>query len=143
MEYETSCGFVLINSDTKKILILKNSKNFGWDLPKGHQEKNKTIIETAFREVKEEVQIDKFNIKIINDNKNNPINSFYEYKSPETDNIRKVYLFIGLTTQNPIISHEHCGFAWCNLEEALYYLKFDEIKNCVNKLYFNIISKLN
>jgi len=135
MTYEISSGFVLINPNTNKILILKLSKKFEWDLPKGHQEVGETLIETAYREIWEEVQINKSQINILKNFENEPINSFFEYKSPISGNIRKIYLFLGLTSQDIILSNEHCGFAWCNLEESLEYLKFKDIQNCVKKLY--------
>lgn len=139
MNYEISSGFVLVNSNTKKILILKLSKEFEWDLPKGHQEKGETIIETAYREVEEEIGINKSQIQILKDNSNQIITDFYEYTSPVSQNIRQIHLFIGLINENPIISNEHCGFAWCNLEESLSYLKFKDVGNSVKKLYNNYI----
>jgi len=143
MDYEISCGFVLINPNSGNILILKLSRDFEWDLPKGHQEKEETKIETAFREVNEETQIDKTQIKIIKNSQNKYINNYFEYQSPVSGNTRRIYLYLGTTTKNPIISNEHCGFAWCNLEETLKYLKFEDIQNCVEKLYSNYITSLN
>ena len=38
MYHETSCGFVLVNPNTHKILVLKLAKQFEWDFPKGQRE---------------------------------------------------------------------------------------------------------
>ncbi len=123
--------------------ILKLLKNLEWDLPKGHQEKDETLLETAFRELEEETKINKSQIQILKNNKNLALNYSYEYQSSRSTNIRKIYLFLALTTKNPIISNEHCGYAWCNLEESLSYLKFKEIKKCVEKLYSEYIFYFN
>ncbi len=139
MKYEISCGFILIHPKSKKILLLKHLNEFEWDLPKGHNEEGETFLETAFREAKEEVQINKSEISIIKDNFGNPVSQFFEYHSPVTGNIRRIYIFLGLTSKNPIISNEHCGFAWCSLEEGLEYLKFKETQKCIKNLYSQYI----
>ena len=143
MEMEISCGFVLINADSQKILLLKLSDESEWDIPKGHQEKGETNIETAFREVEEEVKIKKSQIAILQDNEGVALVDSYEYVSPVSGNTRKIVLFVGKTKENPIISHEHCGFAWCTLKEGLKYLRFSDVQGCVNKLYEQYVKKSN
>lgn len=59
MKTETSCGCVIL--DKNKVLLIgakdDNGKLF-WSFPKGHQEPNESIEETAIRETKEEVGLD-------------------------------------------------------------------------------------
>ncbi len=55
---ELSCGFILIDEDTHKILAChptgkKYIRGF-WDIPKGHIEKGETYIDCAKRELFEE-----------------------------------------------------------------------------------------
>lgn len=140
MVIETSCGFLLINPTSDKILVLKQENSFEWGLPKGHQEEGEELIETAFREVQEEVNINKEEIEILKDSEGNLLNSSFDYTSPVSGNTRRIIIFLGLTKKNPIISNEHCGFAWCDIEEGKTYLKFEDIQKCVNELFSKYVS---
>jgi bis(5'-nucleosidyl)-tetraphosphatase len=135
MNCEISCGFLLIDSESHKILLLKSLNKIGWDLPKGHLENTETFLETAFREVKEETKIEKSQISIIHDIINVPLVGSYEYISPITKNKREIHLFVGNITQSPVISDEHSGFLWCSLDDGLNHLRFTEVQNCIRKLY--------
>ena len=53
MKKEKSCGCIII--DNKKVLLIYENKQNFWGFPKGHMEENETEIETAKREVLEEV----------------------------------------------------------------------------------------
>ncbi len=53
MRKEKSCGCIIIDDD-KVLLMYEKNQNF-WGFPKGHVEPNETEIETAKREVEEEV----------------------------------------------------------------------------------------
>lgn len=56
MEYEKSCGAIVIN-DKDEILLIKHRVGHV-SFPKGHMEEGETEEETAIREVKEETGID-------------------------------------------------------------------------------------
>lgn len=56
MEYEKSCGCIIIE-DGIKVLLVKQTKGH-WIFSKGHVEADKTEMETAIREVKEETNVD-------------------------------------------------------------------------------------
>lgn len=60
MTYEKSCGVVIYRKNEKALeyLIVKSLVNGHWVFTKGHQEVHETDIETAQREVKEEVNLD-------------------------------------------------------------------------------------
>ena len=60
-DYENSCGAIVFNENTEKILLVK-MHNGNWGFPKGHIEKDETKEETAIREVLEETNV---RIKII------------------------------------------------------------------------------
>jgi len=143
MEFEISCGFVLINSKSKKILLLKLAKEFEWDLPRGHQDKGETNIQTALREVEEQTKISSSDISVIKAADGQPISKYYDYTSPVSGNARRIYLFIGETKKDPLPSDEHCGYSWCSLKEGLKYLRFDEIQKCVEELYGKYIASIN
>ena len=56
LKKEKSCGCIIINNG-KVLLVYEKNRNF-WGFPKGHMEEGETEIETALREVKEEVGLD-------------------------------------------------------------------------------------
>ena len=56
LKKEKSCGCIIIK-DKKVLLVYEKNRNF-WGFPKGHMEDGETEIETALREVKEEVGLD-------------------------------------------------------------------------------------
>ena len=66
MKKETSCGCIIFDKEThsKVLIVYEKNRNF-WGFPKGHIEEGETEIETALREVKEEVGLD---VDIINEN---------------------------------------------------------------------------
>ena len=49
-------GTIILNFNTKKVLIIQSYQKF-WGLPKGHKEDNETLIECAIRETLEETGI--------------------------------------------------------------------------------------
>ena len=53
LKKETSCGCI-ITKNNKVLLVYEKRGNF-WGFPKGHMEAGETEIDTAKREVKEEV----------------------------------------------------------------------------------------
>ncbi len=53
MKHEKSCGFILIRD--QQALLLKHQNGQHWDFCKGHVEKGESELETALREVKEEL----------------------------------------------------------------------------------------
>ena len=56
LKKEKSCGCIIIK-DNKVLLVYEKRRNF-WGFPKGHMEDGENEIETALREVKEEVGLD-------------------------------------------------------------------------------------
>ena len=124
-EYEKSCGAIVFNKDTEKILLVK-MHNGNWGFPKGHIENNETREETAIREVYEETNV---RIKIIPDFER-------EIKYiPNENTIKKVVLFAGVTQDEDvqIDTSEIEDFQWCTYEEALklitYKLQKDVLEN--------------
>ncbi|ERK48870.1 NUDIX domain-containing protein [Leptotrichia sp. oral taxon 879] len=124
-EYENSCGAIVFNENTEKILLVK-MHNGNWGFPKGHIENNETKEETAIREVHEETNV---NIKIIP-------NFEREIKYiPNEKTIKKVTIFAGITQDEEvkIDTFEIEDFQWCTYEEALklvtYKLQKDVLEN--------------
>ena len=124
-EYENSCGAIVFNENTEKILLVK-MHNGNWGFPKGHIEKDETKEETAIREVLEETNV---RIKIIP-------NFEREIKYiPNEKTIKKVTIFMGITQDEEVTidTFEIEDFKWCTDEEALklvtYKLQKDVLEN--------------
>ena len=124
-EYENSCGAIVFNENTEKILLVK-MHNGNWGFPKGHIEKDETKEETAIREVLEETNV---RIKIIPDFER-------EIKYiPNEKTIKKVTIFMGITQDEEVTidTFEIENFKWCTYEEALklvtYKLQKDVLEN--------------
>ncbi|ERL24998.1 MULTISPECIES: NUDIX domain-containing protein [unclassified Leptotrichia] len=124
-EYENSCGAIVFNENTEKILLVK-MHNGNWGFPKGHIEKDETKEETAIREVLEETNV---RIKIIP-------NFEREIKYiPNEKTIKKVTIFMGITEDEEVTidTFEIEDFKWCTYEEALklvtYKLQKDVLEN--------------
>ena len=124
-EYENSCGAIVFNENTEKILLVK-MHNGNWGFPKGHIEKDETKEETAIREVLEETNV---RIKIIPDFER-------EIKYiPNEKTIKKVTIFMGITQDEEVTidTFEIEDFKWCTYEEALklvtYKLQKDVLEN--------------
>ena len=127
MAYEKSCGSVLYRiQDELRILVIKQSRNGNWSFPKGHVENNETEIETAKREVLEEVGI-----------KINPIDGFREVikYNPKPSTEKEVVYFVS----NPgpqrvkLQREEVSDYRWVRPQEALRTLSFHNDKNVLRK----------
>ena len=124
-EYENSCGAIVFNENTEKILLVK-MHNGNWGFPKGHIEKDETKEETAIREVLEETNV---NIKIIP-------NFEREIKYiPNEKTIKKVTIFAGITQDEDvkIDTFEIEAFQWCTYEEALKLVTYKLQKDVLEK----------
>ena len=124
-EYENSCGAIVFNENTEKILLVK-MHNGNWGFPKGHIENNETKEETAVREVHEETNV---NIKIIP-------NFEREIKYiPNEKTIKKVTIFAGITQDEDvkIDTFEIEAFQWCTYEEALKLVTYKLQKDVLEK----------
>jgi len=125
----TSSGVVLINNqlDKPELLLIKNKKSGMWGFPKGHIEDKETLIETAIREVKEEIGLEikslekkpSFECNYIDDNGNN----------------KKVIYFIKKINKIvPKLNDEIEDYVWADLEKCYKTLKFPELKEIVKKI---------
>ena len=132
LKKEKSCGCIIIK-DKKVLLVYEKNRNF-WGFPKGHMEDGETEIETALREVKEEVgldvEIDKKRRYTLNYVINNEID-------------KTTVLYIAKAKNEKIIMQESEieNTKWCSFEEALNMLTFDDWKDMFKKVIDDIIYK--
>lgn len=136
MKKETSCGCVIFDKAThsKVLIVYEKGRNF-WGFPKGHIEEGETEIQTALREVKEEVGID---VKILDEKYRYETNYIIEDKQIDKTSI----FFIAETlddnydTTNQEAEIEDSK--WVSVEEALNILTFDNSKDVLKKAYEDI-----
>jgi len=127
MVTEKSAGFILIsdnfhNSSPSVLLLHYNSGH--WDFPKGNIEINETEMQAATRELKEETGIETFTLipgfkHILN----------YKYTRKSTLISKQVTLFLAATNvDRVIISHEHIGYQWADINNAVTQLTYSNAK---------------
>ena len=127
MAIEKSAGFILISDNflTSPPSVLLLHYNSGhWDFPKGNIETNETEIQAATRELKEETGIGIFTLipgfdQVLN----------YKYTRKSTLISKQVTLFLASTNVNRvIISHEHIGYQWAEINSAVKQLTYSNAK---------------
>ena len=125
LKKEKSCGCIIIKNK-KVLLVYEKNRNF-WGFPKGHMEDGENEIETALREVKEEVGLD---VEIDKDRR-------YTLNYVIRDEIDKTtVLYIAKAKNDEIIMQENEieNIRWCSFEEALNILTFDNWKEMFKKV---------
>lgn len=129
LKKEKSCGCIIIKNK-KVLLVYEKNRNF-WGFPKGHIEEGENEIETALREVKEEVGID---VEI-------DISKRYTLKYIIKDEIEKTTVLYVASPKNENIKKQESeieDIKWCNYEEALKTLTFENSKEMFKKVIEDI-----
>ncbi len=129
LKKEKSCGCIIIKNN-KVLLIYEKNRNF-WGFPKGHTENGENEIETALREVKEEVGLE----VEIDEEKRYILNYIIKDEIDKT-----TVLYIAKPKNEAIIIQEdEIGkVKWCTFEEALETLTFDNLKEIFTKVIDDI-----
>ena len=129
LKKEKSCGCIILK-DGKVLLIYEKIGQY-WGFPKGHIENNETEIETAKREVKEEVGLD---VEIDKEKR-------YELNYITDKGIDKTtVLYIAKPKSEKVVMQESEveEVQWCDYETALNMLSFDNLKD----LFRNVIKEI-
>jgi bis(5'-nucleosidyl)-tetraphosphatase len=122
---EFSAGFIIFRKTPNGPLYLLLDYGKHWDYAKGHLEEGETAWQAAVRELREETgirQVDRVG-RFQRD-------MHYIFRSPKKGLVHKtVTYFLGRTREeNVALSHEHEGYAWLPLDEALERLTFDNAR---------------
>ena len=125
LKKEKSCGCIILKNDKVLLVYEKNSQY--WGFPKGHMENDETELETAKREVKEEVGLD----VEIDENKRYEISYITDKGTYKT-----TVLYIAKPKSDKIIMQESEieKTQWCDIEQALNMLSFDNLKDLFRKV---------
>ena len=122
MKKEKSCGAVIYKFEEDEIFVLLLKHNLGhWSFAKGHVEAGETEVETAKREVKEEVGLD---IEI-----DDSFRIMVSY-NPYPDVLKDVIYFPATATSSKIVvQEEEIALAkWVNLSDAFNMITYDNDK---------------
>ena len=125
LKKEKSCGCVIVQND--KVLLILQQNDAYWGFPKGHVENGETEIQTAKREVKEEVGLD---VKIDESKR-------YVTNYIVRDEIDKTSVFyIATATGGELVKQdsEIKEIKWCTFEEALNLITFDNLKEVLRNV---------
>ena len=120
LKKEKSCGCIILKD--KKVLLIYEKIAQYWGFPKGHMEGNETELETAKREVKEEVGLD----VEINENKRYEINYITDKGVDKT-----TVLYVATPKNDKIVMQEDEieKSQWYDFDKALNILSFDNLKD--------------
>ena len=126
---EKSCGCIIIKN-SEVLLVYEKNRNF-WGFPKGHMENEENEIETAIREVKEEVGLE----VEIDEEKRYTLNYIIR---DEIDKTTVLYIARPKNEEIVIQESEIENVKWCSFEEALNILTFDDWKKMFRKVINDI-----
>lgn len=126
---EKSCGCIIIKNK-KVLLVYEKNRNF-WGFPKGHMEEGENEIQTALREVKEEVGLE----VEIDEEKRYTLNYIIRDEIDKT-----TVLYIATPKSEEIIMQESEieNTKWCDFDEALNTLTFENWKEMFKKVIEDI-----
>ena len=132
-----SSGVIVFHKNTSEnleILLIRNKKSGQWGFAKGRVENNETLVETAIREVKEEVGLELSNLKE---------DLCYESNYVDDCNNKKnvVYFIKEVKKFKPKLNDEIDDYQWVSLEKAFEILLFPELKEIIKKLKSEISNK--
>ncbi len=124
---ERSAGVVVFhraNGETKYLLLRNDRAKY--DLPKGNIEVGESELNAAVREAREETGLPE--IKLVDGFTQRIV---YYYLRPGGVRVHKsVQYYLGESSSADVrISHEHKGFVWVTLDEALKVTTYDNVKS--------------
>ncbi len=109
--------------------LLLNYQPGHWDFPKGHVEGAETDEETATRETEEETGLK--DIAIMSGFKKT---IKYYFRAEGKTILKTVVFFLAETkTEEVKLSHEHIGYKWLVIEDALEQLSFKNAKEILKE----------
>lgn len=132
LKKEKSCGCIIIENDKVLLIYEKNAKY--WGFPKGHMENNENEIETAMREVKEEVGLE----VEIHKEKRYVLNYVIDN---EIDKTTVLYLATPRNKELVMQESEIEKVRWCNFSEALDILTYNNLKEILKRVLKDIKNK--
>lgn len=124
---------MLVEHKGKYLLLLRTNDTF-WECPKGHIEEDESHRDSIRRELMEECKLKDL---VVKDKIGELVFSFISKKTGKHRTRTITYYHIISNTSAIEISEEHQAYLWLEKEDFLAKLKFEDIKNLLQK-YFNI-----
>jgi 8-oxo-dGTP pyrophosphatase MutT (NUDIX family) len=124
MRQEVSAGVICyVPGPVREYLLLDYGSH--WDYPKGHVKAGETRRATALRELREETGI--VDVRLLPGFEET---IRYTYRKGEAVVSKQVTFFLGTCASRAVIlSHEHRGYAWLGVAEALRRLTYPSARN--------------
>ena len=124
----------LLTDKSNRILILKRSKKVStynelWSGISGYIEKNETPLETAYKEIKEETNIDKKNVQLIK--KLKPITFTDKHKGKKYKWTVHPFLFKIINNTEIKIDWENTEYRWIHPHEIHNYNTVPKLKDII------------
>ncbi len=116
MKYEESFGIIPLrkNGNRWEVFLIQHNKGHYWGFPKGHAEGDETPIESAFRELKEETNLDPVDCLRID-----PFVEQYQFTVRGERVSKRVSYFVAEVTGDVVLqSVEIQNGMWVSLDEA-------------------------
>lgn len=143
--YRPNICLIIINKNRDILLGERVDEDNHWQLPQGGVEENDSLEETVFREAKEELGINRNNLKILKQLK--AIN-IYDWNDPPEFAIGKwkgqsqrFFLVEFLGSDKDIILDSHVpefkSFMWCRMYEVLdkvHPIRKNGVKDAINEV---------
>jgi 8-oxo-dGTP pyrophosphatase MutT (NUDIX family) len=122
---EISAGIIIYRktAEGNKFLILYHGRGY-WNFPKGKIESEEKSLQAAVREIREETELARNDLKIFNNFKAYEKFVFWRKTKDKPEKVFKIVIFYLAETKNPVIkiSKEHDGYGWFTYKEALKIL---------------------
>jgi bis(5'-nucleosidyl)-tetraphosphatase len=127
MKYEESFGVIPIRrkGESWEVFLIQHNKGHYWGFPKGHPEEGETPIEAAFRELKEETNLDPVNCL-----RKDPFIEQYQFSvKGERVSKRVAYFLVEVTGDVVLQSLEIQNGLWMPLDLAIEKITHAEGKS--------------
>ncbi len=130
MKFEFSAGAFVYRIENGHALLLFLKRGNDYDTPKGHFEKGERAEETARREVREETGL---SVSFVPGFLKTVKMFFYRNKEKI---MKTVKFFLAETDEKRIkISHEHTGYEWLSMDQAMEKIKYKNIKDVLPEVF--------
>ena len=119
-----------------EILLIRQHENY-WGFPKGHAEEDETALQTAKRELEEEVNISDLTVK-----KDHVFTQYYEYTFEGEKREKTVKYFLGFVHNKKVKIQEaeliECK--WIDFDQAMEFITIENAKQILEEVK-KILSK--
>lgn len=132
MKYEESFGVIPLRKqkDSWEVFIIQHSKGHYWGFPKGHAEEDETPIEAAYRELKEETNLDPVGAL-----RTDPFVEQYQFTLKGERISKRVSYFLTEVTGDVVLQNaEISNGIWLSVEGAIDKVTHSEGKSILSQV---------